>query len=74
MNCREILDHLYEYLDKELTPDVEAKVRAHLEECPPCHDCADFERAFLTFLEARCRSRGAPPELKRKILRELFDE
>ena len=74
MNCRETLEHLYEYLDKELTPEVEAKIRAHLEECPPCGECADFERAFLRFLEARCRSQGAPPELKRKILGELFDE
>ena len=74
MNCRECLDQLYAYLDKELTPEVEAQVRAHLEHCPPCDEQADFERAFLTFIEARCRSRGAPPELKRKILRELFGE
>jgi hypothetical protein len=29
---------------------------------------------FLKFLRARCSSQGAPPELKRRILRELFDE
>lgn len=74
MNCRECLEHLYEYLDKELTPEVEAAVREHLEACPPCGGQADFEHDFLKFVEARCRSRGAPPELKRKILRELFGE
>ena len=74
MNCRECVEHLYEYLDKELTAEVEADLRAHLEQCAPCGEQADFERAFLTFVEARCRSRGAPPDLKRKILRELFGE
>lgn len=74
MNCREVVDHLYEYLDRELTPEVEAKVRAHLQACPPCGDHFGSEQAFLKFVEARCRSRCAPPELKRRILKELFDE
>lgn len=74
MNCREAFDRLYEYLDQELTPEVEAKVRQHLRECPPCDECFDAEQAFLKFVEARCRSRSAPPELKRRILSELFDE
>ena len=34
----------------------------------------DVEEAFLKFVEARCRSRGAPPELRRRILRDLFGE
>lgn len=74
MNCDDCLEHLYEYLDRELTPELEAEVRAHLRECPPCGSQADFERAFLKFIEARCRARGAPPELKRRILNQLFGE
>jgi len=72
MNCREAVDHLYEFLDRELTPTVEREVRDHLEECQPCLEQFDFEEAFLTFLQARCRTRCAPPELKRRILHELF--
>lgn len=74
MNCQEALKHLYEFLDKELTPEVEREVRQHLEACRPCDGHFDFEQAFLRFLHARCRSRTAPPELKRRILSELFDE
>jgi mycothiol system anti-sigma-R factor len=74
MNCRECLDYLYEYLDQELTAEVRARVREHLEDCEPCGEQADFERSFLKFIEARCRSRGAPPQLKRKILQDLFGE
>lgn len=72
MNCREAVDHLYEYLDRELTPEAEREVRQHLADCPPCGEQFDFEALFLKFLRARCRARGAPPELKRRILHELF--
>ncbi len=74
MNCREAVDVLYEYLDRELTPELEQEVRLHLEACRPCCQQFDFEAAFLKFLEARCKSRCAPPELKRRILSELFGE
>src|SRR2546422_5963047 len=70
----ECTEHLYEFLDKELTPEVEREIRVHLKDCPPCGEHFDFERLFLDFLQARCRARGAPPDLKRRILRELFDE
>lgn len=73
MNCRDAVDHLYEYLDRELTPELEREVRTHISKCKPCMKTADFERAFLTFLEARCRNGTAPPELRRKILEQIFD-
>lgn len=74
MNCRDAAERLYEYLDRELTPEAEAKVREHLKACPPCGEHFDDEQAFLKFVEARCRSRCAPPELKRRILQDLFGE
>jgi anti-sigma factor (TIGR02949 family) len=74
MNCRECTEHLYEYLDRELTPQLEQEIRQHIAECPPCGDHFDFERLFLDFLRARCQAQGAPAELKLRILRDLFDE
>jgi anti-sigma factor (TIGR02949 family) len=72
MNCQEALEHLYEFLDRELTPEDERRVREHLTACPPCDDRFDVEQAFLRFVEARCRVQGAPPELRRRILQDLF--
>ena len=74
MNCREALDRVYEFLDKDLTPEVEREVREHLEACKPCGQNFDFEQTFLKFLQARCRTRSAPPDLKRRILNDLFGE
>ena len=40
----------------------------------PCGEQYDFEELFLKFLRARCRTQGAPAELKKRVLRELFGE
>ena len=74
MNCRECIEQLYPYLDRELTPDLEKEIKQHLAGCPPCDDHFDFETLFLKFVRARCRAQGAPPELRQRILRELFDK
>ncbi|HEY6808000.1 MAG TPA: mycothiol system anti-sigma-R factor [Gemmatimonadales bacterium] len=74
MKCRECLEHLYDYLDQELTPESEREIRRHLASCQPCGEQFDFEALFLKFVRARTRAQGAPPELKQRILRELFDE
>ena len=73
MECREAIEHLYEYFDRELTPEVRAEVEQHLRACAGCFRHFEFEGAFLRFLEARARGRGAGPEVKRRILKELFE-
>ena len=73
IDCHEAAAKLYEYLDRELTPDANATVRAHLEACAHCFALYDFETAYLRFLQARARAQGAPPHLKQRILDELFD-
>ena len=72
LECREAIERLYEYLDRELTPEVREEVERHLRMCGDCVKHFEFERAFLRFLEARARGRGAGPDVKRRILRELF--
>lgn len=72
IDCHAAVERLYEYLDQELTPEVRAAVEHHLQSCANCFQYFEFERAFLTFLEARARGRGADPEAKRRILQNLF--
>jgi anti-sigma factor (TIGR02949 family) len=75
IDCHEAARLLYEYLDGELTPERDAEVRRHLDECATCFKLSKFEDAYLRFLEARARSRGAPEQLKKQILnRILFGE
>lgn len=72
LDCRQAVEHLYEYLDQEITPEIRHEVERHLRTCGDCLQHFEFERAFLRFLEARARARGASPDVKRRILRELF--
>jgi anti-sigma factor (TIGR02949 family) len=70
MTCKEAIAKLAEYLDAELTPDVVAKLEAHLRECAPC-------RAYLATyrktkeLAARV-NRVDMPEAVRMRLRALL--
>jgi anti-sigma factor (TIGR02949 family) len=74
IDCQEVLDRLYEYLDGELTPIRAQEVRRHLDLCGPCLRVSEFESAYLRFLQARARARQAPEDLRRRILeRMLFD-
>jgi anti-sigma factor (TIGR02949 family) len=73
IDCRDAVERLYEYLDRELTPELRAEVERHLTECAGCFKQFEFERGFLRFLEARARGRGAGVEVKRRIIRELFE-
>ena len=74
IDCRECVGALYEYLDKELTPEVRAEIEHHVRSCAGCFKHFEFERAFLKFLEARARGRGAGPDVKRRIMQQLFQE
>ena len=74
MDCPEAIEHLYTYLDQELTMEVQAAVRAHIEACVDCSDHFEFERAFLLFVEARCRANKAPPDLRKRVFEQIFTD
>jgi len=74
MNCPEAIDHLYSFLDEELTVDVKTEVMVHLEGCEGCFGHYEFERAFLVFLKARCKAQAAPPDLRRRVFEQVMQD
>ena len=74
LDCREAVARLQDYLKHELTPELAAEIRAHLDDCPPCLGYARFERSFLQMLETHARRGGCPRELRARIERELRTE
>jgi len=74
LDCREAVARLQDYLKQELTPELAAEMRAHLEYCRPCLGYARFEQSFLEMLEARTRRGGCPGEVRARIVRELRTE
>lgn len=74
LTCAQAIEKIYEFLDGELTPQVEEGIRAHLAICRKCYPNFRHEEVFLRFLEQRARIAKAPPELRRRIMQMLMDE
>ena len=72
--CQRTMEKLYEFLDGELTPDVDEQIRAHLAECRGCFPHFEYERVFLRFMEKHAVIERAPATLRRKILSALMNE
>jgi anti-sigma factor (TIGR02949 family) len=68
INCKEAADRLQDYLRQELTPELEAEMKTHIERCRPCFQSAQFERNFLIMLETRASKECCPDKLRSRIL------
>ena len=66
MNCHEAIEILADYLDAALTPDVLAKLEAHLRVCAPCRAyLATYKRAAE--LAAKVNRVEMPPEVRQRL-------
>ncbi|HEX5437689.1 MAG TPA: mycothiol system anti-sigma-R factor [Gemmatimonadaceae bacterium] len=74
LTCSEVVERIYEFLDGELTAEVEAQIRSHLAVCKRCYPEFEHERVFLRFLEKRALIEKAPPSLRKRIFQTLMDE
>ena len=71
MNCREVAIRLYEFVDRELSPEEVAQVQRHLEECPPCLQHFQLEVSVRRLVRRAC-CETAPESLKARILHQRF--
>jgi anti-sigma factor (TIGR02949 family) len=71
-DCDDLLHELEHFLHGELTPDRRAQVEAHLEECPPCLETADFQDQLRRLVAKRCFEE-VPAELRSRIASLLAD-
>jgi mycothiol system anti-sigma-R factor len=54
-HCREALDKLYAYLDRELDDVSVDVIRVHLEACPPCGRAFVFEERLMVTIRSGLR-------------------
>lgn len=73
LTCREVVELLWDYIDAELTPDAEGRIRAHLEACEKCYPHYDFQRAFVEFVRKH-GAQATPPALRQRIFQALREE
>ena len=66
----ETFAEIWPYLDGELTDHKRAKIKAHLDECPPCVGAEHFEAELRKVISQKCRDE-VPESLKMRIAEAL---
>ncbi|HYY44652.1 MAG TPA: zf-HC2 domain-containing protein [Actinomycetota bacterium] len=73
-DCRETLERLELYLDREiLSPEEIAHIRRHLEECPPCDGRRRTQERLHEIL-LRLRDKDPCPHALKDRVRALLEE
>ncbi|MDO5052300.1 MAG: mycothiol system anti-sigma-R factor [Pseudoclavibacter sp.] len=68
--CELALLALEEYLHDELGAEQAARIRAHLEECPPCMQELLVNEKLMELVRRSCRER-APEHLRMRIIEAI---
>lgn len=74
MDCAAAANRLHELIDQELTPEIEAAVQRHLDDCAPCMAVYEFEQGFRRFMSLKMQSVTVPSDLKGRIFQKLSEE
>lgn len=68
VDCDNVLEQLFEYLDGELGDPQSQEIQAHLEVCKRCYPRAEFERTFLEALQKAQSGEACPEAVRENIL------
>lgn len=71
--CSEVMDHLDEFLDRELDGESMARLRVHLDECPPCKAQVAFAIMWQKLVARSCGAAGAPTTLHARIMTRITE-
>ena len=73
-NCVEVLRHLWDYLDDQLTPAGAARLKAHIDACAQCREYEVFQECFLAAVSRIRADLGAPESLREKLAERLKEQ
>ena len=63
VTCDELIEHLFEYVDNELSGNMCDRLKTHIEKCGYCKDCSEAELHVRQILKQKCCDK-APKSLK----------
>ena len=69
--CVDVLRHLWDYLDDEMTPGGAERLRAHIAACAQCREYEGYQTCFLDALSRLRTELGAPTELRQQLASRL---
>ena len=71
VDCSEVIEKVYLYLDGEIDDTARSKVREHLDECAPCLRQYGLEQDVKALVARCCGGDTAPDGLKERLLVRL---
>lgn len=71
LDCEQVLQQVWSYLDGELDDGVYRQIQAHIAHCSGCAPRFEFQRRLLALIEEKCKEGPVPLELKRRLFRLL---
>ena len=71
VDCSEVIEKVYVYLDAEQDDLDRELVRLHLDECSPCLRQYGLEQAVKALVARCCGGEAAPSELRQRVLVRL---
>lgn len=71
LDCREVLEEVYLYIDWECSEVRRSVIRAHLDECSPCLAEYGIEQEVRAIVHRCCSKEQAPEEVKERLHRKL---
>ena len=73
-NCADVLRHLWDYLDDEITPDGAERLRAHIAACPTCQSYEVYQACFLEAVRKLRADLGASGALRERLAEGLKEQ
>jgi mycothiol system anti-sigma-R factor len=68
VDCREVLEQVYLYLDREMPDDDCFRIRTHLDECAPCLRQYGIEQEVKALVARSCGCDPVPDGLRNRVL------
>ena len=72
--CADVLRHLWDYLDDELTPQGAERLRTHIASCEQCRGYEAFQECFLEAVSRLRGELGAPEALRERLAAGLREQ
>lgn len=69
--CPEVLGHVHEFIDGEITETERILVVQHLDECQPCVQQFEVVRTVKALVHRSCGSQTAPERLRLEIVTRI---
>ncbi len=67
VDCAQILERVYVFIDDELATADCSQIQEHLDECGPCLRAVDLERMVKALVARSCHE-SAPLELRQRVM------